>query len=112
MASMESNDSHLKQQFELGILRTLWKSHMLTKSESLRAALDLNLREKALPEGTYDREAVNQLWEIDFSSLGWLCNFQKAIVLIFAGAGLTPATPVDDPVLLVGDSDSDSDFEM
>lgn len=94
--------------FQLGIVRTLWKSHVLHKNNDLREALGLAPRQEVLPENAYDQDATNLLSQIDFSSLGESCNMHKVLVLTFAGCGLTPnsAAEQDDAVDVVGADDS------
>ena len=56
-AEPDYNQNLLK---ELAITKTAWKSHDLSKINALRAALKLPLRTEALPERTYDKEALDK----------------------------------------------------
>jgi hypothetical protein len=100
--SLLEDERDLSNIFQLGIVRTLWKSHILNKINELRVALNLEPRTEALPEATYDQEVADQLSQIDFSPLGHSHNAQKGLVLTFAGIGLTPVLQ-DDTSALLGD---------
>ena len=97
-----SNDNGLSNIFQLGIIRTLWKSNILSKINELRTALNLEPRTEALPDNTYDQKVTNLLSQTDFSSLGQSHNVQAVLVLTFAGIGFSPAPELqnDTPVLL------------
>lgn len=105
---MKDNDL-LNQQFDKGIKRTWWKSHLDhdpiedAKVNQLRKLLELEPLPRALPEGTYDAESVSELRKIDFSSLdvdgwSWLLgahNIRKRVALKLKGLNLKPFQDYD-----------------
>lgn len=87
--------------YDKGIDRTGFKSNMLEKINELRSLLGLPLRTEALPERHYDKQVVDELAKIDFSSLDntfmpGAHSLKQAAVLNFAGAGFTAAADVAD----------------
>ena len=101
MKNSNDNNEILYKQYDQGICRTWWKSHLHNDSiedmkvNQLRKSLDLPLLSQALPEGYYDNQSVSKLWSIDFSPLDaryapGFHNAHKATVLIIKGLGLLP----------------------